>query len=288
MRTLPCFLLAFTVAGCDRASDAAPVTVFAAASLARPLAEIATAYEERARGDVRTELGGSLEHARKITDLARVPDALALADDEVLASLMPAHLDWYVRFATTRLVIAYRPGSTGADEITADNWWRILTRPGVRIGRADSALAPAGRHALALIRRAEPYYRQPRLADRLFVNARPAFVRPNASELATLLETGEVDYILEYESVARQMGFETIALPRDLSIPVLYGVSIPRGASNRDGALALVTLLLGDTGMRALREAHMDALRVPVAVGSGIPAEITDLVRTLTADPSAR
>lgn len=276
--------LALGVLACDggRDPDAEPITVFAAASLARPLAALADSFHAETGVAVRRELGGSLELARRMTELGRVPDVLMLADDAVIASLVPAHLDWYVRFATSPLVIAYRSTSRHAGEITADNWWRILASPGVTIGHADSAIAPAGRHALALIRQAEDYYDQPGLTQRLMGNAPLGLVRPNATELAVLLETGEVDFILEYEAVARQYGFEFVALPRDMPAAVVYGLSIPRAAPDSRAAIDFAMLVLSGRGKGLLRDAHVTALRTAVAVGANVPAEIAELVRTLS------
>ena len=233
------------------------------------------------------ELGGSIEQSRKLTDLARTPDVLMLVDDEVVAALMPAHLDWYVRFATTRVVVAYTDKSAHADSISVDNWYRILTREDVRVGRADATLAPAGRHAMALLQRAEGAYGLPYLSERVLARSTLKYVRPNAGELAVLLETGEVDYILEYESVARQYGFKFLALPTELSLPVLYGVSVPRQATHAEAAVRFVAMLLSDDGKEILREAHVSMLRVPVALGTNVPTEITEVVRTLAAAGNA-
>lgn len=267
--------------------DAAPITVFAAASLARPLTVIADTFATHADNVARLELGGSLEHARRVTDLGRTPDVLMLADDAVIASLMPAHIGWYVRFATSPIVVAYRRGAAHASDITSENWWRVLTRTGVTIGRADSTIAPAGRHALSVLRRAEAFYRDSGLTQRLMANARVRDVRPNATELAALLEAGAVDFILEYESVARQYGFDFVSLPPDLSAGVLYGIAIPRAAPQRAAALEFTKLVLSEPGKRALRDAHFTALRVPVAVGDSVPADITALVRTLAVQGTA-
>lgn len=243
---------------------------------------MADAFEQRERVSTLAELGGSLEQVRKITELGRTPDILMLADDEVVASLVPTHLDWYVRFATNRIVIAYSAKSKHADSITAENWWRILSKRDVTIGRADPTIAPAGKHALSMLRRAETYLKHPGLADRLLARASLRYVRPNATELAALLETGEVDYILDYESVARQYGFQFVTLPDDLSDRILYGISVPRLALHGTEAVRFVAFVLSEEGMRILREASVDVLTVPVAMGSSIPPEITDRVRTAT------
>jgi molybdate/tungstate transport system substrate-binding protein len=284
VRLTATFLIVAVVAcGRPRAEEAKPpLTIFAAASLGRPMTLLTHTFENRSGIPSLVELGGSFEHARKLTDLGRIPDVLMFADDEVIASLAPTHIDWYVRIATTRIVIAYTPRSKHAASLTADEWWRTLSRPDVTVGRADPAIAPAGRHALTVLRRAETYYAEPRLADRLLGRASLKYVRPNATELAALLETGEVDYILDYESVARQYGFRFITLPEDLATRVLYGLSVPRLAAHEREGVEFAAYVLSSDGLRILRDAHLDVLSVPVAIGTGIPREITELVRTLT------
>lgn len=280
---MPLFFVSLLVACGGRSrKPGPPITVFAAASLAQPLAALTQAYLDGTGTVVQRELGGSVEHARKLTELGRIPDVLLLADDDVLASLMPAHIDWYARFATTRLVIAYTERSIHADSISAENWWAILSADGVRVGRGDSVIAPVGRQALSLLRRAETYYDRPGLAEQLRRNAAARFVRPNAADLAVLLETGEVDYIIEYEAVARQHGLKYVTLPLDLATPVLYGVSVPKHAPNAAEARRFVQFMLSADGRRIMNDAGMELLPLAVAIGTNIPPGIAALVRTAT------
>lgn len=288
MRPTP-FVLALFLAACggQRAEPKSPITVFAAASLARPLRALADSLQRRAGVVTQAELGGSLEQARKITELGRIPDALMLVDDEVVAALMPTYLDWYVRFATNRVVVAYAPKSKHAGSITQDNWWQVLARPGVTIGRADPNIAPAGKHALSVLRRAEGYYNRRALTDTLLAHSMLRYVRPNATELAALLEVGEVDYILDYESVARQYGFEFVALPEDLAVAILYGISVPRQAAHAPEGLEFVAFVLSEDGKQILRDAKVNVLSVPVAIGAHLPPEISQLVRTVASTAPA-
>jgi molybdate/tungstate transport system substrate-binding protein len=265
-----------------------PITVFAAASLARPLKILADSFQVWAHVPVQVELGGSIEQARKITELGRIPDALLLVDEDVVAALAPTYIDWYVRFATNRIVVAYTPRSKHAESITSDNWWQLLSRSDVTVGRADPAVAPAGRRALSVLRRAETYYQRPGLGDRLLARATLRYVRPNATELAALLETGEVDYILDYESVARQYGFRFVTLPDDLADAILYGVSVPRQAAHFAGGVEFVAFVLSEEGKRILRDANVNVLSVPVAIGSAVPPEISQRVRIVAVAAAPR
>jgi molybdate/tungstate transport system substrate-binding protein len=286
VRLWPITLALLIACGSPREEPREPITVFAAASLARPLKTLADSFTQRSKVDVLSELGGSLEHSRKITELGRIPDVLMLVDDDVVAALVPTHLEWYVRFATNRVVIAYATRSKFADSITSDNWWRVLARPDVRVGRADPGTAPAGRHALALLDRVDTYYNRRGLSDSILARSPLRFIRPNATELAALLETGEVDYILDYESVARQYGFRFVTLPEELAPAILYGLSVPRQAAHPTDAVRFAAFALSDAGKHILRNAHVDVLQTPVAVGPNVPPEIAALVRT-TAHTSA-
>jgi molybdate/tungstate transport system substrate-binding protein len=277
-------LLLAALAACARTeAPKDPITIFAAASLARPLAALTDSFQRRAAVPSLAEFGGSMEQSRKITELARVPDVLILVDDDVVAALLPTHVEWYVRFATNKLVVAYTDKSQLAHTITADNWWQVLSRPDVRIGRADPTMAPVGRHALDLLKRVDGYYKRSRLGDTLLARASLRYIRPNATELAALLETAEVDFIVDYESVARQYGFKFVSLPDDLAPPVLYGVAVPSLAAHPASAIEFVTYLLSEDGKRVLRDAQVQVLRTPVAIGVNVPSAITELVRTATA-----
>lgn len=288
MRLRPISLAVLLVAcgGETRDEPKSPINVFAAASLARPLKTLADTFQRRAGVVTLAEHGGSLEQSRKVTELGRIPDVLILVDDDVVAALIPTYLDWYVRFATTRVVVAYGPKSRYADSITTDNWWRVLSRPDVRIGRADPGTAPAGRHGLALLGRTESYYVRPGLTDTLLARSPLRYLRPNATELAALLEAGEVDYILEYESVARQYGFKFVILPGDLAPAILYGLSVPRQAAHIREGVQFAAFVLSSDGYRILRDAQVSVLTVPVAIGSNVPPEIMELVRTVAATPA--
>lgn len=287
MRLAPitCLLVIAACGGERRSEPQPPITVFAAASLARPLKTLTDSFYKSTRVPVLVEIGGSLEQSRKLTDLGRVPDVLMLVDDEVVAALVPTYLDWYVRFATNRLVVAFTASSRHGDSITVDNWWRVLSRPDVRVGRADTLTAPAGRHALALLRRAEAYYSRPGISDNVLARSPPMYLRPNASELAALLETGEVDFIIDYESVARQYGFRFVAIPEDLAPAVLYGMAVPRQSPRLQAAVEFVAFALSEQGKGILRESQITVLDVPVALGTNVPPEVARVVRTDEAAP---
>jgi molybdate/tungstate transport system substrate-binding protein len=300
-----------------RSADAAPVgarasadtvVVYAAASLAVPIRVALDSFARRTGTVVQQENGASLELARRITELHRVPDVIALADEEVFPKLLvPLATSWYARFARNRMVLAYTNRSAGAAGVATSNWYRVLLRPDVRVGRSDPAMAPVGYRTLAVYRLAERFYRVPGLAARLEVRTPPALIRPNASELVALLQAGELDYIVDYESLARANHLRYLRLPREIDLgdpacsaqyarasvrvarrtdtvtytgaPIVYGIGVPRGAPHAAAGARFLAFLLGPDG-RALLGAHaIDALPRPELVGDSVPAALRNVFR---------
>jgi molybdate/tungstate transport system substrate-binding protein len=279
--------------------------LFVAASLNKPLQPILDAYAARTGTVIQRESGASLEHARKITELHRVPDVLLLADVEVIAQLLvPKYATWYAEFARNRLVLAYTDRSKFASEITAANWTRIVQRKGVEVGRTDPNLAPVGYRTLLMFDLAERYYQQRGLPASLLRAAPERNIRPNAAELAALLAAGELDYIYDYQSVAESNGFRFIALPDAINLgdpkraaeyamvsvtvrgaspgsrvqfkgqPILYGLTVPKDAPHAAAAARFLAYLTSAPAIAQLRAAHVDMLDRPIIVGSGAPPEL--------------
>jgi molybdate/tungstate transport system substrate-binding protein len=277
--------------------------VFNAGSLARPIRAALDTFAAREGVRFEQEHAGSLETARKVTELGRVPDVIALADYEIFPQvLVPEHASWYARFARNRMVLAHTQRSAHADSIGPTNWWRILLRPAVESGHADPNLDPAGYRALLVFQLAERYYREPGLADRLRRAIPARNVRPKSADLVAMLETGELDYAWEYESVARGAALRFVALPDSISLglirdsafyatamtrvvgrapgdtltvrgePIVYALSIPLRARHPRLAERFVMFLMSDDGRRVLRANHLDALDSAVVSGEGAPA----------------
>ncbi len=289
-----------------RARDEGPLVVFNAGSLARPIRAALDSFSVREGVRFEQEQAGSLETARKVTELGRVPDVIALADYEIFPQLLvPEHASWYARFARNRMVLAYTGRSRYADVITPANWWQVVLRPGVETGHSDPDLDPAGYRSLLVMQLAERYYRQPGLAERLRRAIPPRNVRPKEIDLVALLETAELDYAFEYESVARGAALEFVPLPDSISLgdmsdsafyetaavrvvgrrpgdsltirgqPIVYALSIPRRAPHPRLAERFVLFLMSEDGRRVLRANHLDALDSAAVSGQDAPAGLS-------------
>ena len=276
--------------------------LFNAGSLARPLKAAADSFAAREGVTVQQEHAGSLETARKLTDLGKTPDVIALADAEVFRQLLvPVHTPWYAVFARNRMTIAWRPGRAGVLPDSA-HWPDVLLASGVRTGRSDPQLDPNGYRTLLVLQLAERHYRRPGLADSLRRAMGDNWVRPKEADLVALLEAGEVDYIWTYESMARALRWPHVKLPDAVDLgapadsvtygaarvtvrgagvrdsatfigqPILYAMAIPAKAPHPALAERFVRFLLSADGRRILRAEGLDALEQPTVMGAGAPS----------------
>lgn len=279
------------------------LTVFNAGSLAYPFRELLAAFAREHPGiEPRQESSGSLEAARKLTELGKIPDVLAVADHGIIAKLlMPAFTTWYVTFASNAMVLAYSDRSAGAEEINGENWWRILLRPGIRWGSSNPALDPNGYRSLMVLQLAERHYGEPGLARRLSEALDPRLVRPNEAQLLGLVQAGELDYAWSYRSLAQTAGLRWVELPQAIDLsdaaraeeyamaairlpgqrraagdsvefrgePIVYALTIPREAPHPESARAFARFVLSPAGREILAKAGFRLLERPVVTGSG-------------------
>lgn len=304
---------ALVVAGCapKESANEGPLVVFTAGSLARPMRAALDSFAARNKVRYELESAGSLETARKITELGKVPDVIALADEDVFPKvLIPAHATWYVRFAENRIVLAFTDKSKFAIEIDSTNWWRVLQRPGLEIGRSNPDLDPAGYRTLMVFQLAEQHYGSTGLAAALEKAANPRNMRPKEIELVALLESGDLDFAWFYESMARASGVKYVQLPPSIDLsaaemrdayaqsavrvigssktdtvtmrgaPIRYAFSIPLKAAHPSLGEQFATFLLSADGRRVLEGQFLSTLPQPDAVGNGVPMTVSEALRT--------
>lgn len=248
--------------------------IFHAGSLAVPFKQICEEFN-RYNPEIKIvcEAAGSRICARKIADLNRRCDIMASADYTVIERLLiPGYAEWNIKFASNEMVIAFREDSHRADEINKDNWYDILLQEDVAFGRSDPNTDPCGYRAVLVINLAEKFYNRPGLAGKMSAKDR-RYIRPKEVDLLALLEVGELDYVFIYHSVAEQHKLKTLVLPDEINLkkeefadfyksastritgkktgtfitkvgePIVYGVTIPKNAPNRELALKFLTFL---------------------------------------------
>jgi molybdate/tungstate transport system substrate-binding protein len=193
--------------------------VMNAASMTKPLTIVLDSFAARTAIHYQIEPGASLEIARRVTELGRRPDVIALADPEVFPKLlMPRYTTWYAVFGRNRIVLAYTDASKFAHQISPANWVTIIQRPGVQVGRADPNTDPSGYRTLLTFQLAERYYRKPGLAAALLAAAPQRNVRPREADQVALLQSGDLDYMWTYQNLADQSKLTTVDLPPEIDL----------------------------------------------------------------------
>lgn len=280
--------------------SAQSLSVFTAGSLARPFRELLDSFALIHPGVEPAETNaGSVDLARRIVDLGQVPDIYASADiDVILRLLMPRVAGWYVAFARNEMVLLHGPTSAGGDTINANNWWRVVAAPGVRMGSSDPALDPSGYRTLLVFELAERYYGVPGLAGRLRAALPRRYIRPSETDLIALVQAGELDYAWSYRSLAVTSGLSSVELPHEIDLgdpadsagyaavsvrvrrgaggdslefrgaPIEYGLTIPRSAPHPEMARAFVRFVLSPAGRAILVRNGLAALDRPSVSGT--------------------
>jgi molybdate/tungstate transport system substrate-binding protein len=259
------------------------LTVFGAGTLAAPFKQIDQEFMKKYPNvTVQAQFGGSVKMAKQVSELGRIADVVGVADFRVIPKFLfgqhgkTGYADWYAGFATNAVTFVYTPKSKYASEITSKNWYKILSRPGVQIGRSNPDTDPSGYQTVQMLELAEKYYKQPGLTKAILANAPRTNMRDTETELIAALESGQIDYLAIYLSDARQHHFKYLDLPPQINlsdakyssmyakaavktangtvtgVPIVYAVTIPKNAAHPDWALKYVEFVLGKSGMGAM------------------------------------
>ncbi len=294
------------------AGSAEELVIFHAGSLTVPLHELSNVFRKHNPNiHVRLEGAGSRMCARKIIDLGKRCDIFASADYTVIDDLlMPQWAKWSILFAGNEMVIAYTDQSARAQELDSRNWPQILLDPHVYFARSNPQLDPCGYRTLMVIRLAEKFYGIEKLSQKLEAKDR-RWIRPKETDLLPLLQSGSIDYLFIYRSLAVQHKLKFLTLPpainlgslqhaghyRTVSVrlsgkqpgsfinkharPMRYAVTIPACVRNRTAAIKFIRMLIDpEIGGRILRRCGQPPIIPALARGStDVPGELQPFIR---------
>jgi molybdate/tungstate transport system substrate-binding protein len=195
------------------------IKILHAGSLSMPMKVIADSFMlHYPNVNVLLEASGSVDGARKISELNRNFDIFASADYLVIDRLLiPRHTKWNLLFAGNEMVIAYTPNSKESNKIDSLNWYDIIEKTDIFYGRSDPDSDPCGYRTLLTLNLAEDYYGKSGLANKI-LGKDVRFIRPKEVDLIALLQTQAIDYIFIYRSIALQHKFKYIELPKAINL----------------------------------------------------------------------
>jgi molybdate/tungstate transport system substrate-binding protein len=322
------------------------IRVLYAGSLIIPFAELEKQFEAlHPNIDIKAEGHGSIQVLRQVSDIHDEADVLISADSQLIPMLLYNSKDpdtgkpygtWRIDFASNQMAIAYTDKSKYAAEVTADNWYNVVARPDVRLGLADPRFDSNGYRALMMFALAGRQYDKSTL---FFDTFEGQFTTPITSEdegtqtvvhvpeiletssgahivmrgysvqLLPLLETGDIDYAIEYLSVIKQHGLKYVTLPPELNLgdqtladvyrqvrvdldyqrfasvkpsfegqPITYSLTIPSNSAQPQAASLFVQFLLGPDGRRIMEQNYHPMFATPTCDNlEALPQELKAL-----------
>ncbi|MCK5004481.1 MAG: substrate-binding domain-containing protein [Candidatus Aminicenantes bacterium] len=256
--------------------------------------------------EVMLESYGSRTAARQVSDLKREVDVLASADSDVIRKLLyPEYADFCIDFTTNEMVLVYTSKSLFKEEINMSNWFDIILRDGVEFGHSDPDSDPCGYRSVLTMKLAEKHYGKKGLYELFRANTKKKNIRPKEVDLLAMIETGELDYLFIYRSVAEQHRLNYVVLPPEVNLvsndlagfysevsiditgkrpgelirkrgsPMVYGLTIPNSVKNRKWAIKFIDFIFGVKGRKIMKESGQPVLITPAADNPGsVPEEL--------------
>ena len=284
------------------------LAVFGAGTLSTPFAAEIQAFTKANPGvTVHSQFGASGDMINDVTQVGQPDDVLGVADYSLLPKKMsdPArpHQTWYLGFVSNQITLAYTSRSKGASQLTPANWYKVVSQPGVRIGRSNPAADPSGYQFLQMLQLAQGYYHDPGLAAAVLKNSPDSSVAETETSLLAALQSGQIDYLAIYRSNALEDHLKYIALPPQVNLsdqamaaayakvtinagslgsltakPIIYGLTIPSNAPDPALAEKFIGFVLSPPG-RAIMAANGFTVISPALASSQakVPAALQPL-----------
>jgi molybdate/tungstate transport system substrate-binding protein len=286
------------------------LAVFGAGTLSTPFAAEIQAFDKANPGvTVHSQFGASGDMVKDVTQVGQPDDVLGVADYSLIPSLMsnPAkpHATWYLGFVSNQITLAYTSHSKGASQLTPANWYRVVSQPGVHIGRSNPAADPSGYQFLQMLQLAQGYYHDPGLPAAVLKNSPDSSVAETETSLIAALQSGQIDYLAIYKTNALEDHLQYIALPPEINLsdqsmaadyakvtinagslgnltakPIIYGLTIPSNAPDPALAQKFIAFVLGPQG-QAIMAANGFVVISPALASTqaNVPASLQALTK---------
>jgi molybdate/tungstate transport system substrate-binding protein len=206
------------------------------------------------------------------------------------------------------MAIQYREDSPGADEISEDNWWEVLSRDDVVIGHSDPAVDPGGYRAVMTQQLGKTEFEGEKLYDdATYQKLRDNSTVPTGTEtnLEGQLEAGKLDYVFYYQSIASTAGKPWIDLQPEVDLsqassayaehyakatvetesgdftgaPIAYGMTVPSNAKAPELGAKWVEYFATEPGRQVLTDKGLqpvDPIVVPKSGEDAVPDRVME------------
>lgn len=176
-------------------------------------------------------------------------------------------ISWYATYATSPLVIGYKPDSKFAADLKSKPWYTVITEPGFRLGFSDPKTDPKGEKSVQAMNHAATLHNLPAL-KKLTTDTSSMFPEET---LVGRVQSGQLDAAYFYASEATSAKIPTVPVTGE-TLGATYTIAVLNKGPHKAAAEAFVSYLLGPDGLRLLKQEHFNLITPPQVTGSNIPA----------------
>jgi len=219
------------------------LVIYAADSLATPINQTNAQFNSKyPHVNIQPTYQGSSALISQITQLNKTPDIMISANAVLInTKLIPNYSSYNIQYAANELVVAYTNKSKNARQINSNNWYQILSQPGVKYAVSDPNSDPAGAYSVMMLQLANSYYNNSTIFSNLIANNSaitsvangtnftinvPTNENPHgnltigadAAALTPLVQTDSIDYLITYKSLAQSANLTYVTLPEELAL----------------------------------------------------------------------
>ena len=222
--------------------------------------------------------GGSGEDAAAIKGRVRQADvfvsASSSADQELEGAANGNWVSWYSTFTSSDLVLGYDPKTKFGRQLAAGKpWYKVLTEPGILVGRTEPKADPKGKLTVEAVDAAAKKLHDPALAKAL-----GHFGIFEETSMLARLQAGQIDAGFFYVVEAKTAKVPTVPLT-----PVYkyadYTVTLLNNAEDQAGAEALVSFFLSPERKAVEKEYGLTAIEPKLSGNaSAVPASLRSIV----------
>ena len=257
------------------ATGTGPVNVLYAGSLVNLMTkQVGPAFQAASGYTLTGESAGSTALVTDIKGKVYKGDVFVSASPKATATLMGASngnwVSYYVKFASSNLVLGYNANSKFAAVIKSEPWYKAITTPGLKLGFTDPATDPKGKLTAQALTDTAKSQNMPALTA---IGNDKGDVFPEET-LVARLQSGQLDAGFFYTAEAVPVSIPTVPLTGTTGLKATYTISTLAGAPNEAGAEAFVAYLLGPSGQAFLKQDGFDLITPPKVTGSGVPAAV--------------
>ncbi|HTX62085.1 MAG TPA: extracellular solute-binding protein [Acidimicrobiales bacterium] len=189
--------------------------------------------------------------------------ASATSDKALIGAKNGSWVSWYITFATTTLVLGYEPKDKFASTIKSEPWWKVITKPGFRVGRTNPVTDPKGRLTVAALKLAARQHDDAALSA-IVANQTTIFTE---TSLVGRLQAGQLDAGFFYAVEASASHFPTVPLT-GVTEKAEYTLTVVAKAPHAAAANTFIAWLLSPAAKKLLAAHGLVELSKPVLSGS--------------------